>query len=306
MKGLLLAVVVLTGTTAAAQELEARSYSLSPVGTTFVIGGFGRSQGPIVLDPSLDVDDVEGDLWITTLGVGHVFGLAGRQARILAVVPIASGEVAGEVHGAAERQPLHGAVDPRVKLSMGLRGAPALTVSEFGRRASRRSLLVGASVTVAPPWGQYKGTQLVNLGYNRWAFKPELGASRQIDRWTIEGIAGVWLFTANDEYFPGTTRRRQEPVASWQGHVTYALPHRTWIAFDGTWFAGGQTRVDERVSPDRQRNSRLGATFSVPLPVQQSLKFVYSQAAATARGSGFTTLNVTWQLVRLSGRRARD
>jgi hypothetical protein len=98
VKALLLAVGVLTGTTAAAQELEAPSYSLSPVGTTFVIGGFGRSQGPIVLDPSLDVDNVQGDLWITTLGLGHVFALGGRQARLLAVVPIASGDVAAEVH----------------------------------------------------------------------------------------------------------------------------------------------------------------------------------------------------------------
>jgi hypothetical protein len=198
---MLLAVVVLTSTTAAAQELEARSYSLSPIGTTFVIGGFGRSQGPIVLDPSLDVDNVEGDLWITTLGVGHVFALAGRQGRILAVVPVASGDIAGEVHGSAQRQPLTGAVDPRVKLSVGLHGAPALTLSEFAR-APRRSLLVGASLTVAPPWGQYKPTQLVNLGYHRWAFKPEVGVSRQIARWTIEGIAGCGCSPRTTSTFP--------------------------------------------------------------------------------------------------------
>jgi Putative MetA-pathway of phenol degradation len=305
VRSLLLAAVMLTGTTAAAQELEARSYSLSPIGTTFVIGGFGRSQGPIVLDPSLDVDNVQGDLWITTVGVGHVFAVAGRQGRLLAVVPIASGDIVGEVHGSSERQPLTGAVDPRIKLSVGLHGAPALTLSEFAR-APRRTLLIGASLTVAPPWGQYEPTQLVNLGYNRWAFKPEVGASRQIERWTIEGIAGVWLFSENHEYFPGTARRRQEPLASWQGHVSYALPHRSWVAIDVTGFAGGQTRVDRAPSPDQQRNARVGATFSVPLPAQQSLKFVYSQAAATARGSGFTTLNVTWQLVRLSAVRARD
>src|SRR5215831_8612163 len=134
MRSILLAVAALTGAAAAAaQELEPRSYSPSPVGTTFVLGSFGRSQGPIVLDPSLDVDNVEGDLWISTLGFGHVFGLAGRQARILAVAPIAVGAVAGDVRGVAQRQDLAGAVDPRFKISVGLRGAPALTLSEFGR-----------------------------------------------------------------------------------------------------------------------------------------------------------------------------
>src|SRR5262245_40969454 len=177
MRITVLAAVALTGATAAAgQELEPRSYSPSPIGTTFVLGGFGRSQGPIVMDPSLDVSNLEGDLWVTTTGFGHVFGLAGRQARILVVAPIASGTIAGEVNGSAQRQPLTGFVDPRFKLSVGLRGAPALTVSEFAR-APRRRLLIGAGVTVMAPWGQYEPTQLVNLGYNRWGVKPEIGVS---------------------------------------------------------------------------------------------------------------------------------
>jgi hypothetical protein len=300
MRITLLAAVVLTGATAAAgQELEPRSYSPSPVGTTFVLGGFGRSQGPIVLDPSLDVDDVNGDLWITTTGFGHVFGLAGRQARILAVVPIASGEIAGDVHGFAQRQSLTGLVDPRFKLSVGLRGAPAIALSEFARRR-RRSLMIGTSVTVVPPWGQYEPTQLVNLGYNRWAFKPEIGASRQIGRWTFDGIAGVWFFTENRAYYPGKAPRSQDPVATWQGHISYPLPRGSWVAFDGTWFAGGRTRIDRVTNPDEQRNARLGLTVSVPISARQSLKFVYSEGAATRRGSAFDTFNVTWQLVSLS------
>jgi hypothetical protein len=228
--------------------------------------------------------------------VGRIFGLAGRQARILAVVPIASGAVAGELQGSAARQPLTGAVDPRFKLSVGLLGAPALRPAEF-MRVSRRDLIVGAGVTVVPPWGQYEATQLVNLGYNRWAFKPEVGASHQIGRWTLDGIMGVWLFTENGAYYPGHVHRHQNPVATWQGHVSYPLPHRSWIAFDGTWFAGGQTRIDRVADPDEQRNARLGMTLSVPIAARQSLKFSYSGAAATRRGSAFNTLNVTWQVV---------
>lgn len=297
MRAVLLAAVVLTGATAAAaQELEPRSYSLSPIGTTFMLGGFGRSQGPIVLDSSLDVGNVVGDLWVTTTGFGHVFGVAGRQARILAVAPIASGSIAGTVHGSPQRQPLTGFVDPRFKLSIGLRGAPALSITEFAK-APRRGVLVGAGVTVVPPLGQYKSTQLVNLGYNRWAIKPEVGASHQFGRWTVDGIAGIWFFTENRAYYPGLAIRRQDPVATWQGHVSYALPNRTWIALDGTWFAGGQTRVNRIASPDQQRNARLGTTLSVPLSARQSLKFVYSAGAATRRGSAFDTVNVTWQIV---------
>jgi hypothetical protein len=33
------------------------------------------------------------------------------------------------------------------------------------------------------------------------------------------------------------------------------------IAFDGTGFDAGQTRIDQTLSPDRQQNARLLATF---------------------------------------------
>lgn len=291
-------VSVLLGVRAQAQELEPRSYSPSPVGTTFVVAGFGQSQGPIVMDPSLDVDNVRGDLWVATPGAGYVFDLAGRQARILAIAPIAWGSVTGELHEKLERQDLTGMVDPRFKLSVGLRNLPALHPAEFAR-AIRGATVIGTSVTIVPPLGQYKSTQLVNLGYNRWAFKPEVGISDQIGRWTLEGYAGVWLFTDNTAYFPGTSHKRQGPVAAWQGHVSYALPRRRWAAFDGTWFTGGQTRVDDALNSDLQRNTRLGLTFSLPVTRFQSLKFVYSRGATTTRGSAFNTFNVTWQLVRL-------
>lgn len=290
-----LTLILINAGGAGAQELEPRAYAPAPIGTTFVLGGIGRSQGAVLLDPSLDVDNVQGDLWIATAGVGHVFGLAGRQARVLAVVPVAWGAIAGDVGNQPARQDLRGLVDPRLKFSIGLRGAPALTRTDVAK-ASRR-IVIGASVTVMPPWGQYSATQLVNLGNNRWAFKPEVGVSHQVGRWTFEGYGGAWFFTTNDRYFPGRAQRRQEPIWAWQSHIGYALPHRSWLAFNGTWFAGGQTRVGGLENPDLQRNTRLGATLSIPISAQQSLKFVYSTGATTRRGSDFNSFNVTWQLV---------
>ena len=278
-----------------AQELEPRAYSPAPVGTTFVIGGIGRSQGAILLDPSLDVDNVQGDLWVATLGAGRVFNLAARQARILAVFPVAWGAITGDVGHQHERQNLAGLVDPRFKLSIALRGGPALCPAEFAR--APRRVVVGASVTIVPPIGQYNSTQLVNLGYHRWAFKPEVGLSHQAGRWAFDVYSGVWIFTTNDSYFPGTAHKQQDAVVALQTHVSYALPHRTWLAFNGTWFTGGQTSIERIASPDEQRNSRFGVTFSVPTSSQQSLKFVYSTSATTRRGNDFNTFNVTWQLV---------
>lgn len=265
------------------------------MGTTFVLGAVGRSEGGILFDPALDIDNVQADLWIATFGAGHTFGMGGRQARVLAVVPIAWGSIAGNVDAQPQRQDLAGLVDPRFKFSVGLIGAPALTLAEFA--SSSRRTAVGAAVTVVPPWGQYSARQLVNLGYNRWAVRPEVGLSQPVGRWTLEASAGVWLFSTNHSYYPGQAVKRQDAVVALQGHASYSLPRRSWLAVDATWFAGGETRVDRVLNPDLQRNIRLGATLSIPIVGQQSIKFAYSTGTTTRRGSDFNTFNATWQLV---------
>jgi hypothetical protein len=278
-----------------AQDLEPRAYSPSPIGTTFVLGGFGKSEGGILFDPALDIDNVQADLWVATIGAGHTFRLGERQARMLAVLPVARGSVAGNVHTQAQRQDLAGLVDPRFKLSVGLIGAPALTLAQFAD-APRRTA-VGASVTVVPPWGQYSSRQLVNLGYNRWAVKPEIGLSHPVGRWTLDASAGMWLFSTNHSYYPAAAVKRQDAVIALQGHASYSLPRRSWLAVNATWFAGGATRIDGVLNPDLQRNTRLGATLSIPIVGQQSIKFAYSTGTTTRRGSDFNTFNATWQLV---------
>jgi hypothetical protein len=280
---------------AAAQELEPRSYSASPIGTTFVLAGFGKSEGGILFDPSLAIENVRADLWVATTGYGRTFSLAGRHARLLVVVPMAWGNISGEVGQQPARQDVSGLVDPRIKLSVGLVGAPALGLSDFAR-APRRTVL-GASVTVIPPLGQYNKAQLINLGYNRWALKPEIGISHPSGRWTMDAYAGAWLFTTNRRYYPGNLGKEQDPVVGLQGHVGYTFPSRTWAALDATWFSGGQTRVEGTDNPDRQDNTRLGGTVSIPVARMQSVKLTYSTGVFTRRGQDFDTFNATWQLV---------
>jgi hypothetical protein len=238
---------------------------------------------------------VEGDLTVGIAGAGYTFGVGGTQARVLGIFPMAWGRIGGQVGPNPQHQDLGGLVDPRLKFSIALRGAPALTLAEFAR-APRRTI-IGASVTVVPPLGDYHRDQLVNLGYNRWGFKPEIGIARTMQKWTLEGSVGVWAFTTNDRYFPGLARKEQEPIGSFQAHIAYALPRRSWLALDATGFAGGESRVNGIVNPDRQRNSRLGATLSIATFNNQSVKVTYSAGSTTRRGTDFDTINITWQVV---------
>jgi predicted porin len=142
--------------------------------------------------------------------------------------------------------------------------------------------------------GEYFSDKLVNIGANRWAFKPELGVSYPIGRWYLDAYAGVWLFTDNDAFFGGA-KREQDPLASYQVHVSYAFRPRLWIAFDATYYTGGRTTVDGTRNADTQSNSRLGLTMSLPIGRSQSLKFNWSEGATTRIGGDFTTVGIAWQ-----------
>jgi hypothetical protein len=159
-----------------------------------------------------------------------------------------------------------------------------------------RSTIVGVSLTALLPTGQYDSSHLINLGTHRWAFKPEAGISVPIRRWTLDGYVGVWLFTANDEFFPGNIRRTQDPITAIQGHVSYTIRPRLWLAFDSTWYSGGTTSLDGVPKSDLQRNSRAGAAISLPLGTRQSLKIAYSTGATTRIGGDFNTVSVAWQM----------
>jgi hypothetical protein len=218
----------------------------------------------------------------------------GRTALLVAAVPFAWADASGRVGDTPGTVSRTGLADPRVKLSVNLLGGRAMRLREFA--GAKRPTIVGVSLTVGPPLGQYDRTKLINLGANRWAFKPEVGVSHLAGKWTIDGYFGAWLFTANDQFFRGSSVRTQRPVVGLQGHVSYTVKPRLWVAFDGTWYAGGTTTIDGVRRADLQRNSRVGATVSFPLAQHQSLKFAYSAGATTRVGSDFRTFVAAWQL----------
>lgn len=278
-----------------AQELEPRAYSPSPAGTTFLVVAASRSAGSVLTDPTLPIQDVDARVIGLALGFGHTFGVGGRQLLVLGVLPMTWADASGEIGEDRRTASRRGLADSRFKVSMILAGSRAMTPAEFAKTPQR--MIVGASITVAPPLGQYDPTKLVNLGANRWSFKPEIGASRRINQWTIEGYGGVWLFTKNDEFYTGSSVRRQDPILSLQGHVSYTFPTRAWMAFDATWYTGGRTNIDGIDKLDLQRSTRLGATFSLPLPARQSIKVSYSGGATTRIGGDFRTIVVAWQRI---------
>jgi len=282
--------------TLAAQDLEPRAYSASPVGTSFVGIAFGRSSGDIAFDPTLPITNAKATLYSPALGLGHTFGLFGRQSLLTVVLPYAWGNASGDVGNQQQSVRRSGMADVKTRFSINLWGNPAMTASEFAKR-THRTLIVGTSLTMASPSGQYDNTKLINIGTNRWSFKPEIGVSYPVKKVDLDLYAGAWFFTKNKSFYVGHSHRSQEPLTALQAHVSYTVRRGLWLAFDSTWYGGGASIVDGGSPSGRQGNTRLGGTVSLPLVKGQSLKVSFSSGVSGNIGSKFNTIAGGWQYV---------
>jgi hypothetical protein len=276
-----------------AQELEPRAYSASPIGVNFLVVGVGRSSGDVVFDPTVPITDVRADINAATLGAGRTFNLGGRLLLATAAFPYVWGGVAGKVAEQAQSITRSGLGDTRLKMSVNLWGTPALQPAAFVKAPPRTN--IGVSLSVAAPVGQYYRDKLINLGTNRWAFKPEIGVSHPMGRWALDFSGGVWLFTSNDRFYPGSSTRTQDPLFVLQTHASYNVTRRAWVAVDATWYGGADVSVNGGPPASRQNNARVGGTLSLPIGARQSFKLAYSTGASTRTGADFTTVAVAWQ-----------
>lgn len=278
--------------TAAAQEMEPRAFSPAPTGTQFVLLSYGHQSGDVLLDASLPLKDVNIKFNAGSFAYGRTFNLAGRQANVVVLYPYLWGTAQGTVFEDQIKVRRSGSGDLRLRFSTLLKGGAALGPREFAER--KVSTIIGASVSIIVPTGQYDPARLVNPGSNRWAFKPEFGISKPKDHWTFEVMGGAWLFTTNKSFL-GNSRRAQKPMASVQGSVIYTLRQRMWVSGNATFYRGGSTVINEKENEDRQENARIGATFSFPLNQQQSLKVAWAKGVTTRIGGNLNTVVVGWQ-----------
>ena len=283
-----LALLLMPGS-ASAQELEPGAYWPIPNGLNILTIVNSFNFGDVAFDPSAPIDEASAKINTTALAFTRAFSLAGRSANVGLVVPVIGGHIEGLYLGEPAEVGRFGQGDPRLRLAMNLYGAPSMTPQAFA--SYRQQTILGVSVTVVPPLGQYDSAKLINLGTNRWSFKPELGVSRAYGRWVVEGMAGVWFFTDNTDFVGGRTRT-QDPIAAIQLHVTYRFKRTMWLAGDANYFTGGRTTIGGKQNLDLQRNSRIGATFSTALSRGHAIRMSVSRGAYTTIGADFTSIAV--------------
>ena len=284
----------LVGTLSAAvgaQELVPAAYTPAPYGVNLLSLASSYNTGDLAFDPSGPIEDASGRIMASTLGYARTLKIAGRSANVGIIVPYVTGHLEGLYFGQEAFADRSGLGDLAVRCAVNLYGAPAMGPREFA--AFRPRTLIGTSLSLRAPTGQYDPTKLINIGTNRWAFKPEVGFVQVIGRWAVDGYIGGWFFTDNTDFLGGL-RREQDPIFSTEVHLRYAFSAKLWGSLDANFWRGGQTTLEGAVSDDLQRNSRVGTTCAVRVGRNHSLRFAASRGAITRIGGDFGSIGISY------------
>jgi len=283
-----------------AQDLAPRAYVITPVHSNAVTLTYAFFSGDLLLDGALPIEDATARASVSVFSYAHSFRLLGRSASFAGSLPYGIGNFRGTVVGAETKAYRSGTLDSSYRISINLKGGPAMDLQEF--RKWQQKTLVGISFKVVAPTGQYDPTKLINYGTNRWAFKPEIGLSQRWRNWVLDTYGGVWFFTTNHDFFsrnqfsPGTNTQKQNSTFAFEGHLSYDVRPRLWASVDGNFWVGGRSTLNGVENPNTlQRNSRVGSTVSVPVSRHQSFKFSYNRGAYVIYGGNFQNISVGWQ-----------
>jgi hypothetical protein len=284
--------LILAPVVALAQQLEPRAYANAPVGLNFLVAGYAYSTGGVGFDPSVPLENGHARVNAFPLAYVRSLGVFGHAGSIGVVLPFANLEGSATFNGVEQQREITGMADPAMRFAVNFYGAPAMDLEHF--KAYRQDLIVGTSLVVTAPLGQYDPNRVANLGTNRWSAKPELGLSKAFDVWTAELNAGATFYTRNDDYIQGNVRE-QDPLYSVQLHLTRQFGRGMWGAISTTYYEGGRTTLNGVPRDDRLSASRVGLTFSLPLARQYTVKLYANTGVRARTGTDFDTVGVAWQ-----------
>jgi hypothetical protein len=283
-----------------AQDLAPRAYLIVPTHSNAVTLTYSLQDGGLSFGNLVPITDTKAVVNLGIVSYTHSLNFIGRSSNFTASLPYAAGNIHATINDAERTGYRSGLFDTSYRFSVNLIGGPAMSTREIFKW--KQKTLVGASLTVVAPTGQYDPTRLINWGNNRWALKSEVGLSRRWDHWIVDSYFGGWYYTSNPEFFshnqfnPGISTRQQNPVFAFEGHLSYDVKPRLWASLDGNYWHGGITSLNNVANPATlQSNSRVGGTISVPITPHQSMKFAYSNGAYIKYGGNFQSVSIAWQ-----------
>lgn len=278
---------------ALAQDLTPRTYWPAPEGTKLFIFGYAYQSGDIVTDPSIPITGVDSNIDSGVLAYQQTIDFFGRTGNLQLEVPYVDGTTTGMVGNEPGRRDVSGFGDISATLTVNLIGAPTMSPADFQALRDSPRPILGASIKILAPTGEYEPDKLINIGTNRWAVRFRLGYIQPLTpKWLLEMSAGAWLFEDNDDFLGMT--REQDPIGALNIHLVRRFSPGFWASVDLNYYLGGHTTVGGERKADLQRNSRIGLSFAYPFKRKHAIKLGISEGVVTESGGDFRTINLNY------------
>ncbi|MBC7846110.1 MAG: transporter [Flavobacterium sp.] len=276
------------------QDLEPRVYANVPKGINVLAVGYGFITGNVLTDPALPIKDFK--LNTQNIGVNYIrsFSIAKKLARVQVSLPFADMQGKLIQNGEEITGSRSGMADMRIRFGINLTGSPALDRKDF--RQYQQKAIFGVSLVTSVPTGRYYEDKIINLGNNRWAFKPEIGVSRRFTHLYAEAYFGTWFYTDNTEYLTNKVLK-QNPTVTLQAHASYYFKNQMWVGFNTNWYKVGETRIDNVPLTKIINDWRVGATFSAPISKAQSLRLQFHTGLMSNLGLNYDSITLAYQYV---------
>jgi hypothetical protein len=288
-----------------AQFNAARAYDNTAVGVSQIELNYAYVHSNASLDPSLAIGGASLNLNQGTIAYTHYFGVLHRLAWAEAAVPLAG--LDGSIAGTNVQGSIAGAGDSSYQIGMLVIGGRALSTSQFESYKPTSSL--GVSFAITAPTGLYNADKILNLGSDRWSFKPEVAVSLPFgpeQKWEFNGYGNVSFYTDNTSY-RGREILHQQPLPGLEGHISYSLNDKAWVSLDTRYSFRGITSVDGVSQNNAQKNFVVGSELNISLNSQNSLTFVFAKAIFHQNGPTATGFSIKydhmWSWSKLAAKR---
>jgi hypothetical protein len=275
-----------------AQFSDPRTYVNSPVGINQLELGYAYAHSNASIDTSIVVAGANFNLNQGIIDYTRYFGFLHRLAWAEAAVPIAG--LSGSIADANISGSITGTGDSSYAAAILLKGGPALSVSQFADYKPTTTL--GLSFTFTAPTGLYNSSKLLNLGSDRWSFKPGFALSQPFgpaQKWEFDAYANAYFYTDNTSY-RGVEVLHQQALPGIEGHISYSFNDSVWASLDTRYSFRGNTYVNSVNQNSSQQNFILGSEVNVSLNARNSLVFQLGKALVHQNGPSITAFAVKY------------
>lgn len=273
---LALAAALLSAAPSLAQELEPRRWSHLPTGLNFAGAGYVYTEADISDIPVLRLENVEKEMNTWAFKYIRTFELLERSVRVDLTQGYQKGSWTGLLDGTAASTDRAGWTDSIARLSINLYGPPPLTGKAYAdyRAKTEVKTIVGAALAVHFPTGEYMSERLINLGTNRYTFRPQFGVAHERGNWTMEVGAAGWFFTDNDNFFSGS-KLENDPLYVLQSHLIYTWNSGFWVGAGAGYAFGRRSTIDGIEKDDRKKIKAWSLSAGYPITRDWGVKAGY-------------------------------